>query len=53
MLHAVEDVFDRVPPSRETPTDREPLFRCPGRVPVDLHARGVHGGHMRQLSRKT
>ena len=44
VLHAVEDAFDHVPPARETPTDRDPLFRRPGRVPVDLHARGVHGG---------
>ena len=29
VLHAVEDVFDHVPPSRETPTDREPLFSTP------------------------
>ena len=29
MLHAVEDVFDHVPPSRETPTDREPSFSAP------------------------
>ena len=43
MLHAVEDVFDRVPPSRETPTDREPLFRRPGRVPVDLWNLLRHG----------
>ena len=33
-------------PPRETPTDREPpFFRRPGRVLVDLHARGVHGEH--------
>ena len=35
-----------VPPS---PGDADgpgaPLFRCPGRVLVDLPARGVHGGH--------
>ena len=32
-------------PPRETPTDRDPFFfRRPGRVLVDLHARGVHGG---------
>ena len=43
VLHAVEDVFDHVPPSRETPTDREPLFRRPGRVPEDLWNLLRHG----------
>ena len=38
-----EDVFDHVPPSRETPTDREPLFRRPGRVPADLWNLLRHG----------
>lgn len=31
-------------PGRRRRTGR-PLFRRPGRVPVDLHARGVHGEH--------
>lgn len=43
VLHAVEDVFDHVPPSRETPTDREPLFRRSGRVPADLWNLLRHG----------
>ena len=45
VLHAVEDAFDHVPPS---PGDADGpgslFFRRPGRVLVDLHARGVHGG---------
>ena len=32
-------------PPGETPTGREPLFWRPGRVPVDLRARGVDGEH--------